>query len=262
MADLKSAQGDYAEALLWRRKAQQRDPGNIMFHLGEVWPLTTLGLEDQYEGLLDRLAHLDPDSSTLALADFLISVRRGNLDAALEASNSWVSSYPPEDNSRYLLKVIAHIFRDETAPGAEYVKLAMGDPLEREAMLGFARDAPTRACMVAGLIREEIDKGLGTEVSQAAIDHVDHQLLDHQAKQLNIGLSVCHLVLGDREGALARIEQAVADGQLDGWWYPLSHPLFRKLEFEPRYQDALMRIGSAMTEQRQRFLDLSDEKDR
>jgi hypothetical protein len=72
-------------------------------------------------------------------------------------------------------------------------------------------------------------------------------------------MSICHLVLGDREGALTRIEQAVEDGQLDGWWYTLNDPLLKTLEFEPRYQDALQRIESVMTEQRERFLRLSRE---
>jgi TolB-like protein len=254
MSDLKSDQGDYAEALRWRRKAQQRDPGNIMFQLGEVWPLTSLGLEGQYQDLIDRVEKLDPNSSTLALLETLISIRQGNLDAAVEAANAWVRLAPPGDTGKHLWKAITHMFRGEIDIVATEAKLALGDPPNLEDMLGLARDVPERACMIASMIHEAIDADMGTEISRAVLEQVDHKLLDHQRRQLNLNMSICHLVLGDREGALTRIEQAVEDGQLDGWWFTLNNPLIKTLEFEPRYQDALQRIESAMTEQRERFL--------
>ncbi len=259
MSDLKLDQGDLAEALLWRRKAQQRDPGNIMFHLGEVNLLTSLGIETQYQDVLDRIEKLDPNSSTLALAESLISVRRGNLDAALEAANAWVRSFPPENTSRYLWRANIHTLRGETSVAAAEVELALGGTPKREDMLGMAKDAPGETCIRAWMIREAVDADLGIEMSLAALEQVDKKLLGHQRSQLNLKASACHLVLGDIEGALARIEQAVEDGQLDGWALFLSYPLFKKLELEPRYQDALQRIESAMAEQRERFLRLSRE---
>jgi hypothetical protein len=73
-------------------------------------------------------------------------------------------------------------------------------------------------------------------------------------------MSVCHLVTGEVNGALQRLEKAVEDGQLDSWWYPMSHPLYRQLDFEPRYMNARKKIEDMMAEQRQRFLDLSREE--
>ena len=259
MSGLKSDQGDYAEALLWRRKAQQRDPGNIMFHMGEVNLLTTLGIETQYQDVLDRIEKLDPNSSTLALSEGLISIRQGNLDAALETANVWVQSFPPEDTSRHFWKFNVHSRRGETAMAAAEFKLAWGGPPNLENMLGMARDIPDRACVAAWVIRDEIDAEMAIEIISAALEQADRKLLDHQRRQMNLGLSTCHLVLGNREAALERIEQAVEDGQLYNWHFTLSHPLFNTLELEPRYQDALQRIESAMTEQRERFLMLSSE---
>ena len=261
MSDLKLEQGDFAESLLWRRKAQQRDPGNILFHLGETDPLTSMGIEEQYQDLIERIEELDPNSSTLAMAESLISVRRGNLDAALEAANAWVNAFPSGNNSRHFWKAHIHLFRNELAQAAAEFKLGWGGNPQLEHMQGMARDVPSRACVIAWLIRDAIDAELGIAISRTTIDHVNANLLDHQVSQLNLSLSACHLVLGDREGALDRIEQAVQDGQLERWFFTLSYPIFKTIELEPRYQSARQQIEAAMADQRERFLRLSAESD-
>ena len=231
-----------------------------MFHMGEVELLTNLGLESQYQDVLDRIEQLDPNSSTLALAESLISVRQGNLDAALEAANAWVRSFPPENTSRHYWKATVHMFRGETAMAAAEIEMAWGGPPKLDGMLGMARDAPDNACMWAWMIHEEVDAGMAVEMIRVALEQADRNLLDHQRRQLNLGMSACHLVLGEREAALARIEQAVEDGQLNRWHFTLSYPLFKALELEPRYQVAWQRIEEAMAGQRERFLLLSKEE--
>lgn len=259
MSRLKEAQGKYDEALWWRREAQQRDPGNILFLLHEVFLVTGLGLEEQYQELLDRIEELDPDSSTLAMAEVFVNMRRGNLDAALEAADNWVRAFPPDDNARYFLRSVVNNFRGEFQLAATELKLALGGSLRVESLMGMARDVPERACLFAAAIHAGENEELGIEMAQAAIQHAHDQLMEHQVRQLNLGLSICHLVMGDLESALQRLEEAVADGQVESWWYYMSHPLYRQLDFEPRYLHARKEIESLMTAQRQRFLAMSPE---
>lgn len=260
MSSLKAAQGDIAGELLWRKRAQQRDPGNILFTLGEVWLLTHLGLEERYQDVLDRVEELDPNSSTLAMAETVISLRRGNLDAALEAADAWVRAFPAEDNGRLRWRVTVNILRDDVVPAAEELKLFLGGSLKRESIMGFAKALPQQSCMYSSLIHKAMDQDLGAEMSRVAIDQVDKVLLDHQRRQVNLPLSLCHLVLGDREGALDRIEAAIADGQLGNWWFLLSHPLFKSLALEPRFVLARKHIESAIAKQKERFLLMSREE--
>jgi len=240
--------------------AQQRDPGNILLQYNEYRMLTTLGLEEQYQDLIDQVERLDPNSSTLAMTESFISLRRGNLDAALEAAMFFTRRPDPEKVNASMWKAIIHLFRDEGDLAATEAQLVFRDnPLDREEFLGIARDVPVRACFLALLVREAISTDLANEISQATLDHVDQKLPLHERQQLNIMMTVCHLVQGDKEGALTRLEQAVEDGQLEFWWYPMSLPAFKELEFEPRYQDARQRIESVMDEQRERFLRISNE---
>lgn len=259
MAELRHARGDYAGALWWRRLAQQKDPGNILFHLHESWVLTNLGLESQYQDFLDRIETLDPGSSTLAMAETFISMARGNLDAALEGAAAWLRAFPEDDLSRYFFRSMVYSFRNEPQKSVADMKRALGTEFELESLLGMARDAPERTCRVADAINRGSDSDMGVAMAKAAIEHVDHELMDHQVRELNLGVSLCHLVLDDTEGALQRLEQAVEDGQVDQWWLTMSHPLYDQFAFEPRYLRAREKIEEMMEEQRQRFLALSRE---
>ena len=72
----------------------------------------------------------------------------------------------------------------------------------------------------------------------------------------------CHMVLGDFDGALSRMEQAIEDGQLGSWWLPISHPMFDILRMEPRFLDIKQRIDRDITAQRDEFIGLTREKSR
>ena len=103
------------------------------------------------------------------------------------------------------------------------------------------------------------DLGWGDEIARTVIEHVDQQLMAHQVQQLNLDLSLCHLVLDDTDGALQRLETAVEDGLVDGWWHTMSHPLYAQLQFEPRYLHVRKRIEENMAEQRERFFEMSQQ---
>ena len=265
LSQMKFAQGQLADSLYWLREAQKRDPGNIVFQLAEVWTLTSLRLEDEYEDLIARVERLDPASTTLAMVESVLYLSQGKLEAALAAAKAWVER-TGEGHGRTRASALGwqstvHSYRGEYADAMALLSEAGFSAASPESLLGMARDAPRRACIFAWVIHSELDTSLAENISREAIGHTLTRR-PHEQRRRGMDLIQCHMVLGDFDGALSRMEQAIEDGQLGAWWLPISHPMFDILRMEPRFLDIKQRIDRDITAQRDEFIGLTREKGR
>jgi tetratricopeptide (TPR) repeat protein len=263
MAGIQAEKGHIAEALMWQRRAQEKDPGNILFQLQEVWFLTSMGMEEEYDGLIERISNRDPNSSTEAFARTIINVRRGRLDAALETSTAYAEALAPASMQGFGFRAMIQAFRSQAKEALADLLVSIEsdreEPMDEESWLNLARYTPDRACFMAWVVKSGLDAELAQRMAQTMLAHVDSELLPHRQAQLGIEKAECHIINEDYEAALDSIRAAIDQKQLVGWWFSLNHPMFEPLRLDAVYQQAREDIEQIMAVERARFYQLTTE---
>jgi TolB-like protein len=264
MAGIQASKGRLADALVWQRRAQAKDPGNILFHLREVWFLASMGMDEEYDGLMNRISTLDPNSSTEAFARTTINLRQGRLDAALETATAYANALAPASMGGFGFRGMVQTLRnqpDEALLDFQRVFESNEDePMGEEGWLRMARNVPDRACTAAWVVAAALDADLGRRMAEVMLEHVENDLLPHRQTELSLDAAQCHVVNDNFEAAQASIRDAIDQKQLLGWWLTLNHPMFDPLRLEPRFQQALADIDRIMTQERERFYALMAEE--
>jgi TolB-like protein/Tfp pilus assembly protein PilF len=248
MSSLSWNQGRIDEALLWRRKAQALDPGNIRLVLQEVFELATLGMEEELDRLLERIRTMDPDSSTEAFVKSMIHVWRQEWDEALAGAEAYGEFIP---RSRNVTLARFHQMAGNADQARKYYQMAFPGVYDPDDWLNAIRDATSEVCWQAWILTASGDPDLGVRYAEAVLRYFQEErpLGPDIGEQLH--LVVCDTLVGDRPGALDRLERAVDDGAIGGWYMVLRHPALEELWDEDRFRAVMDEIETRMAEQRE-----------
>ena len=94
------------------------------------------------------------------------------------------------------------------------------------------------ACMVAWVLMNTGDQGLGTALLQQATAYIEDSLplvTEHPDWDFP---EVCYLTAGDTEKALLSIETQLSHNHLYAWHFSHVLPMYNQIRHEPRYQAA------------------------
>jgi len=272
--------GDYDRALEEYKKAVERNPNNSMAinnisaiflekgHLLEAirWSRRGFKISPQYNWSRLNLAHLyyavgkDVESMTLLRggvehhATFLpfhelmvhLYLRRDELAAAKERAIELIAQDSDAPIGYMLLGELA-LFEGELEDARMYFREA--------AVLG--REAPEiydPVTVEMGLAYIELHTGkeaLGRTRLQALLKNMEAKALQAGKGNVQMGVSMAYALLGDREEALAWLEEAVAHH-----WYDFRmarrHPFYEKLHDDPRFQELIREMERQVQELQQK----------
>ena len=242
--------GRLDEAVLALHEFIDRDSTNwfVMSWLG--WLYLNLGDSEKAAYWHDRTLDAAPGD---VVPDIAIewAIDRGDYESALELARLDDGS----DGESWPRELLAHLLlRSERTEEARalfadaYPRLFDGDTPRFEDDPPFMEDWP--AAGTAALILSRADE-------RQAADDLANATLDFLADLPRMGpggkgIADARLlaVLGNKEGALAALRQAVEEGWRDGWWYAFEHdPALETLHDEPRLIDIRKEIEADMAAQ-------------
>jgi TolB-like protein len=261
MSNLLADRGRFAEALHWQRQAQRKDPGNILFTSDEVYLLTTMGMEEEYAGLVERVDILDPNSSTVAFVETMINLRSENLDGALESVDAYIAALSGANPMIHTFRGVILSFqgRDEEAIASARGSFPQLPP--PEILAQSMSEYPQRACPIAWLLANGGETAHGDAIARATIDHFNSNIQPNQKQQLRLGVGICQMLLGANDEAIANVVNAVEGRKLNMWWMELMHPAYNGLAMDPAFLQAREFIDAYMADQREQFRAIAVEGD-
>ena len=241
-------QGRLDNALIWRRQAQALDPGNIRLVLQETFELTSLGMDEELDRLQERIRAMDPDSSTEAFVAGMTHVWREEWDEALRAATRY-TEYLPGSTNITLARFNLMAGNAEQARG--HFQAVFPGVYDPDDWKNGIRDGTAYSCWQAWILSATGDAELGVRYAEDVFEYFrEERPLGPNAREQMV-LLVCDVVVGDRAGALERLERVVESGVFGGWHMVLRHPALDNLRDDPRFQAALDAIDARITEQRE-----------
>jgi TolB-like protein/Tfp pilus assembly protein PilF len=259
MSNLKADMGQLDQAIMWRRKAQALDPGNINMVLSEVWLLTSLGMDPEIDRLVARIEEMDPNSSTLAFVELVIQVYRQHFDAALESAHWYGQKIPSRPGAGDRAAYIVHMMKGDASmarrTGESFLSRFAGGETRQSAL----EANPEHACPAAWVLYQSGDEEPGLALSRATVRYVEDELPGYVDRAPALDTEICHALEGNAEAALQSIENAVRAGDFLGWWMVIRHPANAQLRHEPRFQAAVAAIERRMATQRENLSRLLEE---
>lgn len=227
LAEAHAALGQIAQSFEWNfpdaerayRRAIEYNPAYATAHQWYAESLLLLGRLDAAEDEIDRAIRIDPLSpSAMSVRAYLLAVR-GRSDAAREAYRS-VTELFPDNTLAALNRALLAVHMRRTDDAAAIATVAMG--------------GDTTA---AAAVRSLASRGSGPD--DAAI-RAAAQLDSRHTPAL---ASLWFAAVGDRETALDRIEQAVAEHSDPNLPFILLHPILRPLGDDPRFMRLIDEVG-------------------
>ena len=258
MSNLKGSQRLYGEEIYWLHKAQALDPGNISYRLLEMWPTLRIGNIDDVTKLVDHMAVMDPNSSTLSYMETWANIYKGNYDAALEAARIFHQTRGSHPRARRLEFVVQN-FREDY-PGARAAsEAALPEFYLQSSWQKGLEGGPVNGCLVAWVMTHTNDEEMGQELAREAIAYVNSASLE-TGKPEDPEMGLCYMVLGRPDDTLTIIEEADKLEQIPFWWLAKGHPAYKLLKHEPRFQAADAEIQELAATQRESLRRLEAEE--
>lgn len=258
MADMFSETGRFDQAIYWTHKAQALDPGNIGFVMREMWPQMNIGNTDGFEPLLERMAIMDPDSSTLSFMEMWINIFRKDFEAAIEAARLFDQKTGYRPGGKFPQAIVTMQRNDPQAFRSISEEL---QPVyfSRETFAQALDDRPNMGCRVAWSLTRTGDEKLGRDLAYVTIEYFRNNIPTFD-EEFTLGL--CYMVLDQPGQALQLIETAVREMNIGGWWLDLTHPVYDLLRHDPRFIAAETEIQSIIARQRENLarFELENEK--
>jgi tetratricopeptide (TPR) repeat protein len=247
-----TARGQLDEAVRWLRKSVSVDPGNpsVIAFLG--WLFLDLGDLDRAEYWIERSIELGSKRFGPNVAMQLLHLYRGDLSVALEYGRR---AFETEDPWAFGLHSFEPVRVHELRAG-RYL----------EARTAFEKIAPE-------LLSEDSPK-VGSVNYRAAIDLAlilsktgEQQRADrllesslHYIQRIprlggfSVGFGIADVQIyalrGDKQKALAALQQAIDEGWRESWWYYLKYdPILESLHGEPGFQTMVAEIEADMAAQ-------------
>jgi tetratricopeptide (TPR) repeat protein len=234
MSDFKYTEGQFAQAIVWLRRAQRLDPGNLRYVMREMFPQMRIGNTAELDRLLKRMENMDPSGSTLPFMEVMINIYKKNYDAALEASNLYQQRTAFRPGSGFGM-ILVQSMRNEPAAAREAAEVALPryfKPAEWDKALEFR---PSIACHMAWILSRTDDGQNGQALALKAIEAYRNEPSWRSEQVSDFFPALCYMVTDQPEEALQTIEEHTRNGQTERWWMALYHPAYQLLRNEPRF---------------------------
>jgi len=259
MSNLKSSQRLYGEEIYWLHKAQALDPGNIGYMLFEMWPTLRIGDMDDVTKLVDHMAVMDPNSSTLSFMEFWANLYKDNYDAALESARSFYQKLGSNPRARRPEFVVQN-FREDY-PGARAAsEAALPEFYLQSSWQKGLDEGSANGCLIAWVMIHTNDEEMGQELARQTITYVN-SALPGPGEPENTDMGLCYMVLERPDDALTSIEEAEKLDQVSTWWLVKKHPAYKLLKHEPRFQAIDAKIQELAAAQRENLRRLEAEEE-
>ena len=261
MSDFKYDEGQFAQAIIWRQRAQRLDPGNIRYVMREMFPQMHIGNTAALDRLLARMEDMDPNGSTLPFMETMINIYRQSYDAALEATNLYQQRTAFRPGSDFAL-ILVQSMRNEPAAAREVAEERLPQFFTPAGWDEAIKYRPSTSCQVAWILSKTGDGQNARALAFKAIDAYKNDPAWQSDRISDFFPALCYMVADQPEEALQTIEEHTRNGQIERWWIALYHPAYQLLRNEPRFIAAEQQIMRFNATQRELLATLQAEEEK
>jgi TolB-like protein/Flp pilus assembly protein TadD len=246
-----SAQGRFAEAVAWDRKAGQLDPESPFPRGSQAINLITMQDRARLVALREELAVADDPAAAplLALVESGIAILDGRVDAAIENIRGQ-PSVPFVLNTEDALGWL-YLYAQNYAAAREVWERANPQFFDPQTWRAAIEQKAAMGCAVGYVMARTGNAEQGRALVDETLAYLKNELpryVEHAAAQSN--RHHCHAIRGEYDETLAVAQTLLDHGHLAFWWDLRSLDYFEPLQGEPRFETLIRRIEDVMAAQR------------
>ena len=246
--------GRHDEGLAWARRLLGLPPltGNTIYHL--AWPMLFLRDDAASERWLKEGEARFPDFPRLQYLLAGLDYLRGNEAAAVSRARKMTEAHPGFEEGLAVLAELTFLSDAQDAEARIELLSRSAPGLNASQLL----KPETHRTTYAYLLMKRGERAKAAEVLTEALEHARAAQADgNENQRVPIEIAAIHAVKGERTAAIEWLERGFGAGYKD--YSTLGrHPIFESVRREPRFQDLLKKMETAVRVMRERSATLSE----
>jgi tetratricopeptide (TPR) repeat protein len=230
-------------------KAINLDPGNPIYYWLAGVAYTSLGDLEAATAVQSQIEEINPDHWSAGAIAAEVAIRAGNFPGAYEAAQWTQSRVGGGFEFAQTMVYVASLQKDYPRARDHLIEAWPQWQDQSQWTKWFARNAYD-ACTAGWVLMRSGDEALGQALLEQARDFMLNTAPQHMKLSGRLPASECLAGLGDRNGALDRLEQSLEfDYSFFSWQTGLG-PMYDELRDEPRFQAVMAELENRRAAQR------------